>query len=99
MAPRTAAVFAGAAGDTCQAWADRCCEYINFATSARAARGWAGRHLDVGGRVLRQAQALRHGIAEFANPDDAPSRRSPLTARTGRWLPSIARPCAQRGPA
>jgi len=31
----------------------------------RETRILPGPHPDVGGRVLRQAQALRHGIAEF----------------------------------
>jgi len=31
--PRTAVVFAGAAGDACQAWVDRCCGYISFFTA------------------------------------------------------------------
>jgi hypothetical protein len=65
--PRRAAVFSGAAGDAdgaCRA-ADRSCGYINFFTSARAARAWASRHPGVSGTTLGQAQALRHGIAEF----------------------------------
>jgi hypothetical protein len=66
--PRRAVVFSGAAGDAdlaCCASADRCCGYINFFTSARAAREWAGHHPEVTGTTLGQAQALRHGIAEF----------------------------------
>ena len=43
----------------------RTCGYINFFTSARAARAWADHHPAVTGTVLRQAQALRGGIAEF----------------------------------
>jgi hypothetical protein len=61
-------VFSGAAGDAddaCRASADRSCGHINFFTSARAAREWASRHPEVTGTTLAQAQALRHGIAEF----------------------------------
>lgn len=36
--PRTAVVFAGSAGDSCNPSADRSCGYINFFTSRRAAR-------------------------------------------------------------
>ena len=39
--------------------------YINFFTSARAARAWADHHPAVTGTVLRQAQALRRGVTEF----------------------------------
>jgi Alkylmercury lyase len=72
--PRTAVVFAGATGETCGPAADRACGYINFFTSARAARNWAGSNPDVTGKVLRRAWALSQGIAEFgtllrARPD------------------------------
>jgi hypothetical protein len=66
--PRGTVVFSGAAGDAdgaCCASADRTCGFINFFTSARAAREWASRHPEVIGTTLDQAQALRHGIAEF----------------------------------
>jgi hypothetical protein len=63
--PRTAAVFAGAAGDTCRPSADRACGYINFFATARNARAWARRHPDVTGSVLTQEGALGIGIAEF----------------------------------
>lgn len=36
--PRTAVVFVGSAGDSCNPSADRSCGYINFFTSRRAAR-------------------------------------------------------------
>jgi hypothetical protein len=42
--PRTAVVFAGAAGDPGCASLDRCCGYISFFTTIRAARAWARRH-------------------------------------------------------
>jgi Alkylmercury lyase len=63
--PRTAVVFAGAAGDACWASIDRCCGYINFFTSVRAARRWAARNPHVTGTTLKRAAALSHGIAEF----------------------------------
>jgi Alkylmercury lyase len=63
--PRRAVVFAGQAGDQGCLSVDRTCGYINFFTSARAARAWVGHHPGVTGAVLRQAQALREGVAEF----------------------------------
>ena len=61
-------MFSGAVGDAdgarC-ASADRSCGYINFFTSARAAREWASRHAEVTGTTLGRAPALRHGIAGF----------------------------------
>jgi Alkylmercury lyase len=66
--PRRAVVFSGAVGGTdgggC-ASADRSCSYVNFFTSAQAAREWASRHPTVTGTTLGQAQALSRGIAEF----------------------------------
>jgi len=63
--PPGAVVFAGTAGGgRCHA-ADRTCGYINFFTSARAARTWAHANPTVTGTVLRQAQAMRRGVAEF----------------------------------
>jgi hypothetical protein len=64
-APRTAVVFAGEAGDECCPSADRCCGYISFFTTGRAARAWARRHPEVTGSVLRRAGALRIGIDTF----------------------------------
>jgi hypothetical protein len=64
-APRTAVVFAGEAGDECCPSADRCCGYISFFTTGRAARAWARRHPEVTGTVLRRAGALRIGIDTF----------------------------------
>jgi len=63
--PRTAVVFAGSAGDASCPSAERSCGYINFFTSARAARAWARRHPEVTGTVMSQQGALRCGIAEF----------------------------------
>src|SRR5215472_9092510 len=66
--PRRAVVFSGADRDADSARcasADRSCGHINFFTSSRAAREWAIRHPEVTGTTLSQAQALRHGIAEF----------------------------------
>jgi Alkylmercury lyase len=63
--PRRAVVFAGSTGDECRVSADRCCGYINFLTSPRAARQWAKRHPAITGTVLGQTQALTGGIAEF----------------------------------
>jgi Alkylmercury lyase len=64
--PRTAVVFAGAAGGgTSGPAADRSCGYINFFTTARAAQVWARRHPEVSGTVMRRDGALRCGIAEF----------------------------------
>jgi hypothetical protein len=63
--PRRAVVFAGAtSGDCCHA-ADRSCGYINFFTSARAARTWAKANPAVTGRILGRAGALSAGVAEF----------------------------------
>jgi hypothetical protein len=60
-----AVVFAGAtSGDCCHA-ADRTCGYINFFTSARAARTWARANPAVTGTILSQARALSAGVAEF----------------------------------
>jgi Alkylmercury lyase len=63
--PRRAVVFSGATGDTSCPSADRTCGYINFFTSARAARAWAGHNPAITGRVLRRAWALGLGVAEF----------------------------------
>ena len=63
--PADAVVFAGTtAADCCHA-ADRTCGYINFFTSARAARAWARANRAVTGEVLSQSRALRAGVAEF----------------------------------
>jgi hypothetical protein len=62
--PRDAVVYAGATSDDCCA-ADRTCGYINFFTSAQAARQWAAENPAITGAVLDQAQALGQGIAEF----------------------------------
>ena len=63
--PRRAVVFAGETGDQGCLSVDRTCGYINFFTSARAARAWVGHHPAITGTVLNQAQALREGVAEF----------------------------------
>jgi Alkylmercury lyase len=66
--PRRAGVFSGTVGDAdgaCCASADRSCGYVNFFTSARAARAWASCHPEVTGTTLGQAQALRQGVAGF----------------------------------
>ena len=63
--PRTAVVFAGAACGASGPAADRSCGYINFFTTARAARAWSRRHPEVSGTVMRRDGALRCGIAEF----------------------------------
>ena len=65
--PRSTVVFAGSAGDTCRPSVDRSCGYINFFASARSARAWAGRHLEVTGRLLTREGALGIGIAEFGS--------------------------------
>jgi hypothetical protein len=58
-------VFAGAtSSDGCPA-ADRTCGYINFFTSARAARTWAKANPTVTGKILGRAWALSAGVAEF----------------------------------
>ena len=64
-APRTAVVFAGATGDADAPSVDRCCGYISFFTTGRAARAWARRHPEITGTILRQDGALRMGIAQF----------------------------------
>ena len=63
--PRRAVVFAGETGDQGCPSVDRTCGYINFFTSARAARTWVGHRPGVTGMILNQAQALREGVAEF----------------------------------
>jgi hypothetical protein len=63
--PRSTVVFVGDAGDAGCPSVDRCCGYISFFTTGRAARAWARRHPDVTGSVLRRAGALRIGIATF----------------------------------
>jgi hypothetical protein len=63
--PRRAVVFAGTTGGDCCHTADRTCGYINFFTTARAARTWARANPEVTGTVLGQARALSAGIAEF----------------------------------
>ena len=79
--PRTAVVFAGSAGDTCRAAADRSCGYINFSASPRAARAWARRHPEVTGRLLTRDGALGFGIAEFGGLlRAAPRPGTPATA-------------------
>jgi Alkylmercury lyase len=62
---RRAVVFAGETGDQGCLSVDRTCGYINFFTSARAARAWAGHHPAITGTVLSQVRALRGGVAEF----------------------------------
>jgi hypothetical protein len=59
----TALVFAGAACASGPA-ADRSCGYINFFTTARAARAWARRHPEVTGTLMRRDGALKCGITE-----------------------------------
>ena len=63
--PPGAVVFDGATSGDCGHAADRTCGYINFFTSARAARTWAKANPAVTGRVLRRAEALSAGVAEF----------------------------------
>jgi hypothetical protein len=63
--PRRAVVFAGATTSDCCHAADRTCGYINFFTSARAARTWAKANPAVTGKVLDRAWALSAGVAEF----------------------------------
>jgi hypothetical protein len=74
--PPGAVVFDGATGgDGCHA-ADRTCGYINFFTTARAARTWARANPAVTGTVLGQARALSTGVAEFGafmQAGDAPA--------------------------
>jgi hypothetical protein len=64
-APRTAVVFAGDTGDRGCPSADRCCGYISFFTTGRAARAWARRHPEITGTVLRRDGALRIGVDTF----------------------------------
>ena len=70
--PPGAVVFAGATGGDCPHAADRTCGYINFFTTARAARAWARRHPEVSGTVMRRDGALRCGITEFGALLQAP---------------------------
>jgi hypothetical protein len=76
--PRSAVVFAGATDVEGRASVDRSCRYINFFTSARAARAWALANPTVTGKVMNQAQSLSSGVAEFGGfmrSSDATSRR------------------------
>jgi hypothetical protein len=63
--PRRTVVFAGETGDQGCLSVDRTCGYINFFTSARAARAWVGHRPGVTGMILNQARALREAVAEF----------------------------------
>jgi hypothetical protein len=63
--PRTAVVFAGAVGEPGCPAVDRCCGYISFFTTARAARAWARSHPEITGTVLRREAALHIGIDQF----------------------------------
>src|SRR6516225_9657737 len=63
--PPGAVVFAGATGGDCCHAADRTCSYINFFTSARAARTWARANPAVTGTLMSQARAQSAGVAEF----------------------------------
>jgi len=63
--PRTAVVYAGAVGDASCPSVDRCCGYISFFATSRAARAWASRHPEISGTILRRDGALRMGIDEF----------------------------------
>ena len=65
-------VFAGATDGASGPAADRSCGYINFFTTARAARAWAGRHPAVTGTLMRRDGALKCGIAEFGALLQAP---------------------------
>src|SRR5262249_278136 len=88
--PRTV-VFAGTTGGDCPHAADRTCGHINFFTSAQAARTWAHANPTVTGMVLRQAQAMRRGVAEFGafmragtapvGPDETCPRQGPAGPR------------------
>jgi hypothetical protein len=63
--PPGAVVFDGATSGDCGHAADRTCGYINFFTSARAARTWMKANPAVTGTVMGQARALSAGVAEF----------------------------------
>jgi len=65
--PRTAVVFAGGVSGAGPPAADRCCGYINFFTTMRAARAWARRHPEIRGDILRRRGALRIGIDQFGS--------------------------------
>jgi hypothetical protein len=78
--PRTAVVFSGDAGDPGCPSVGRCCGYISFFTTSRAARAWARSHREITGTVPRRAAALRHGIGAFSTllqppASDAASRK------------------------
>jgi len=75
--PRSAVVFAGATSDEGRPSADRTCGYINFFTSARAARAWARHHPEVTGTVMNRQAALHCGIAEFGTLMQARQRAGP----------------------
>jgi hypothetical protein len=63
--PASAVVFAGDAGDPGCPSVERCCSYISFFTTGRAARAWARRHPGITGTILRRDGALRMGIETF----------------------------------
>lgn len=76
--PPTTVVFSGSAGGSGPS-ADCACSYMNFFTTARAARAWARRHPEVTGRVLTQQAALRSGIDQFGtllHPAPRPGART-----------------------
>lgn len=65
--PATAVVFAGATGGAGCPSADRCCGYINFFTTRRAARAWSRSHPEVTGSILSRDGALRSGTDQFGS--------------------------------
>lgn len=79
--PWSGVVFSGQTGEQGCPSADRCCGYINFFTTRRAARAWARRHPEITGTVLRRDAALHIGIDTFGSLL-MPERRD--TADTGR---------------
>jgi hypothetical protein len=63
--PAGAVLYAARTDDCCAPSAVRSCGHINFFTTERAARAWAGRHPELTGALFGQAEALACGLAEF----------------------------------
>jgi hypothetical protein len=76
-APATAVVFAGETGEAGCPSADRCCGYINFFTTSRAARAWARGHPEITGTILSRPGALRIGIDQFGTLLQPADRSAP----------------------
>ena len=89
--PPHAVVFAGATSGDCWHAADRTCAYINFFTSARAARAWARANPAVTGTLMSQARALSAGVAEFGALLDSASSGATRSTAWSQGAPAMSR--------